>query len=58
MLFLKDVVNVLIILSILLCSFKKLIKLPGFSEEKNIVTMAKYISAAMLHAQRNLKNYK
>lgn len=54
----KDVLNVLIILVILLCGFKKLNKLPGFSEEKNVVTVAKYISAAKLCTQRDLKDCK
>lgn len=48
--FLKNVLNGLIILSILVCSFKKLVKLPGFSQ-KNVVTMAKYISAGLLYSK-------
>ena len=49
--FLKNVLNGLIILGILVCSFKKLIKLPGFSQEKNVVRMAKYISAWILYCK-------
>lgn len=45
--FLKNILDVLIILSIFICSFKKLIKLPGFSKEKNVITMAKYILAGI-----------
>ena len=48
--FSKNVLNALIILSILGCSFKKLVKLPGFSQ-KNVVTMAKSISAGILYCK-------
>lgn len=49
--FLKNVLNSLIILSILVYSFKKLIKLSEFSQETNVVTMAKYNSAGILFAK-------
>lgn len=48
--FSKNVLNGLIILSILACSFKKLVKLPGLSQ-KNVVTMAKSISAGILYCK-------
>ena len=38
-------------LSILVCSFKKLIKSPGFSQEKNVITIAKYISAVIFYSK-------
>lgn len=38
-------------LSILVFSFKKLIKSPGFSQEKNVITMAKYISAGIFYSK-------
>ena len=47
----KNVLNGLIMLSILVCSFKKLIKSPGFSQEKNVITIDKYISAGIFYSK-------
>lgn len=47
----KNVLNGLIMFSILVFSFKKLIKSPGFSQEKNVITMAKYISAGIFYSK-------
>ena len=38
-------------LSILVCSFKKFIKSPGFSLETNVITMAIYISAEIFYSK-------
>lgn len=49
--FYKNVLNGLILLSILVCNLKGLIKLSEFSQEKNVVTMVKFISAGILYCK-------